>query len=151
MKSSDRLDQRPCGRVSRRQFLERTGFGILAALSGVSGAASDETLPAARFLLEWGRRGNGEGQFDACVGIAIGKNDEVYTAKFRNQRVQKFTAEGRFLSAFPVQPHAGGLAVDEEGNVYVAHWNSNKVAVYSPGGELRREWGRKGTADVGHV
>jgi sugar lactone lactonase YvrE len=81
------------------------------------------------------------------VGIAIGKNDELYTAEFRNQRVQKFTTEGRFLGAFPVQPHAGGLAVDVEGNVYVAHWNSNKLAVYSPGGELQREWGRKGTAD----
>jgi sugar lactone lactonase YvrE len=29
----------------------------------------------------------------------------------------------------------------------VAHWNSNKVAAYSPTGELLREWGSKGTAD----
>ena len=88
-----------------------------------------------------------EGEFDACVGIAIGKNDEVYTAEFRNQRVQRFTSEGQFLGAFPVQPHAGGVAVDPEGNVYVAHWNSNKVAAYSPTGELLREWGGKGTGD----
>jgi sugar lactone lactonase YvrE len=61
--------------------------------------------------------------------------------------VQRFTSEGQFLSAFPVQPHAGGIAVDPEGNVYVAHWNSNKLAAYSPAGELLREWGVKGTGD----
>jgi sugar lactone lactonase YvrE len=97
--------------------------------------------------LEWGHRGKGEGEFSACVGITIGKNDEVYTAEFRNQRVQRFTSQGRFLGAFAVQPHAGGVAVDPEGNVYVAHWNSNKVAAYSPQGKLLREWGRKGTGD----
>ena len=81
------------------------------------------------------------------MGIAIGREDQIYTAEFRNERVQKFTSAGRFLGAFAVQPHAGGLAVDREGNVFVAHWNSNKVAVYSPTGKMLREWGQKGTAD----
>lgn len=116
-------------------------------LSQVCGAIGDESLPTPKFLLEWGQHGKGEGEFDACVGIAIGRNDEVYTAELRNERVQRFTSEGKFLSTFPVQPHAGGLAVDAEGNVYVAHWNSNKVAAYSPTGELLREWGQKGTGD----
>jgi sugar lactone lactonase YvrE len=147
MRSGDAFDGRHQGRLSRRQFLGGAGAGCLALLSGVWGAAGDENLPPPKFLLEWGRHGKGEGEFDACVGIAIGQNDEVYTAEFRNQRVQKFTSEGKFVGTFPVQPHAGGLAVDAEGNVYVAHWNSNKVAAYSPSGELLREWGQKGTAD----
>src|SRR5262249_12016392 len=67
--------------------------GCFSLLSGTWGVASDEDLPAPRFLLEWGRKGKGEGEFDACVGIAIGKNDEVYTAEFRNQRVQRFTSQ----------------------------------------------------------
>jgi sugar lactone lactonase YvrE len=116
-------------------------------MSGVRRAESDQNRPPPRFLLEWGRRGKEKGEFSACVGIAIGKNDEVYTAEFRNQRVQRFTPEGQFLGAFAVQPHAGGVAVDLEGNVYVAHWNSNKLAAYSASGKLLREWGRKGTKD----
>src|SRR5262245_3607705 len=134
-------------RPSPRQLLGGVDAGCFSLMSGAWLAASDESLPAPRFLLEWGRPGKGEGEFSACVGITIGKNDEVYTSEFRNQRVQRFTSQGRFLGTFAVQPHAGGIAVDPEGNVYVAHWNSNKVAAYSPQGKLLREWGRKGTGD----
>ena len=137
-----------CAALSRRRFLGWAGFASCSFLSGAWSAADDaaEASPP-QFLLEWGKYGSKEGEFDACVGIAIGKNDEVYTAEFRNQRVQRFTPEGKFLGAFSVQPHAGGLAVDEEGNVYVAHWNSNKVAAYSPTGTVLREWGQKGSGD----
>src|SRR5262245_18147768 len=134
-------------RLSARKFLGGVDAGWFSLLSRAGAAADDEKMPAPRFLLEWGRRGKGEGEFSACVGIAIGKNDEVYTAEFRNERVQRFTSQGKFLGAFAVAPHAGGVAVDLEGNVYVAHWNSNKVAAYSPQGKLLREWGQKGTGD----
>ncbi|MGD9854848.1 MAG: hypothetical protein AB7U20_07835 [Planctomycetaceae bacterium] len=133
--------------VSRRLFLRGTGAGAVAFLTGVGVAEGADTAPPARFLLEWGGHGEAEGEFSACVGIAIDQSDVVYTAEFRNQRVQKFTTAGKFLGSFPVQPHAGGVAVDRDGNVYVGHWNSNKVAVYSPAGELLREWGVKGTGD----
>src|SRR5262245_66519343 len=102
-------------RLSSRQFLEGVDAGCVFLPFRAWVVGSDEDLPAPRFLLEWGRRGKGEGEFDACVGIAIGKNDEVYTSEFRNQRVQRFTSEGRFLGAFAVRPHAGGLAVVAEG------------------------------------
>jgi sugar lactone lactonase YvrE len=133
--------------VSRRQFLGGAGVTVFSLLTARTGAAETESEDPPRFLLQWGRHGKEPGEFDACVGIAIGQNDEVYTAEFRNQRVQRFTPDGKFISAFPVQPHAGGLAVDREGVVYVAHWNSNKLAAYSPAGELVRGWGTKGTGD----
>lgn len=134
----------PSEGMSRRHFL-----GSLAglAIAGVCRAAHNAALLPPRFLLQWGRNGTAEGEFSACVGVAIGRDDEIYTAEFRNERVQRFTTDGRFLAAFPVQPHAGGLAVDRDGLVYVAHWNSNKVAVYSPSGKLLREWGGNGTGD----
>ncbi len=146
MSSSELLERTNCRNWSRRDFLAGAGASCLSLMAGFRRAAGAETAPP-RFLLEWGQPGKGEGDFAACVGIAIGKNDEVYTAEFRNQRVQRFTPEGKFLGAFPVQPHAGGVAVDHEGNVYVAHWNSNKLAAYSPAGEMLREWGVKGSGD----
>src|SRR5262245_7034421 len=74
--------QEPQAHRERRapgQFLGGVEAGWFSLLSGAWAEADDDTLPAPRFLLEWGRRGKGEGEFSACVGIAIGKNDEVYT------------------------------------------------------------------------
>lgn len=145
MMSNEVRSPQSVANTSRRQFLGAgvAGFFLLAGASRIKG----DDNPPPKFLLEWGKQGKAEGEFSACVGIAIGKDDEVYTAEFRNQRVQRFTPEGKFISSFPVQPHAGGVAVDPGGNVYVAHWNSNKVAAYSPKGDLLREWGVKGTED----
>ena len=133
--------------ITRRQLVASLGAVGSLLLTDNWAQADNQSVPPPKFLLEWGRRGPGEGEFSACVGIAVGKNDEIYTAEFRNQRVQRFTPEGKFLSTFPVQPHAGGLAAAEDGTVYVAHWNSNKIAAYSAAGKLLREWGQKGTAD----
>lgn len=136
-----------CGHVSRRQFVGVAASACFSVTGRLDAALAEESVPRARFLLEWGKRGKGKGDFSACVGIAIGKNDEIYTSEFRNQRVQKFTSEGKFVASFPLSTNPGGLAVDPKGNVYVGYWNANKVAAYSPAGELLREWGRKGTED----
>src|SRR5262245_40462907 len=112
MLNVDNWQQRTQG-LSRRHFLGGVGIGCVYLVSRVWSAGGDDNpLPPPRFVLQWGSRGKGEGEFSACVGIAISKNDEVYTAEFRNERVQKFTTEGKFLGTFAIQPHAGGLAVD---------------------------------------
>lgn len=131
---------------SRRKFLAASGVGLLAAASTFNCRAAGELAPP-RFVLEWGRNGTGPGEFSANVGIAISRQDEIYTCEFRNHRVQRFTPEGKFLGTFAVQRYSGGLAVDAGGNVYVGHWNDNKVAAYSPTGKPLHEWGRKGSGD----
>ena len=133
--------------TSRRTFLRQLGVAGAAILVGPRLPVRARELAAPQFLLEWGGYGKSDGEFDSPVGIAVGPHDEIYVSEFRNQRVQRFTTEGTFLGSFPVQPHAGGVAVNADGTVYVAHWNSNKVAAYSPTGELLREWGEKGTGD----
>ena len=139
------------GTVSRREFLmAQRACRSLAGVWRLAHRKRRQSGPPA-FSPGVGTARFGEGDFSACVGIAIDTNDEVHTAEFRNRRVQKFTTEGRFLDSFPVQPYAGGLAVDRDGSVYVAHWNSNKIAVYSRSGKLLREWARRGppTANSG--
>src|SRR5580700_6701194 len=101
--------------VSRRHFLATTAFGALGTIADLDCLASDP-LPPPRFVLEWGKNGTAPGEFSANVGLAIGKNDEIYTCEFRNHRIQRFTPDGKFLGMFPVEPHAGGIAVDANGN-----------------------------------
>src|SRR5918911_1504310 len=130
MPSSEQHDQRRGRWVSRRQVLG-AGAGCLCLLLKGVASAEEQKPPHPRALLAWGRRGKDNGEFSANVGLAIGKDDVIYTSEFRNQRVQKFTTEGKFLGAFPLQTNPGGLAVDLEGNVYVGFWNANKAAAYS--------------------
>ena len=109
-----------------------------------------------RFLLEWGRKGTKNGEFDFPIGIAINRTDEVFVTDFYNSRVQKFSSGGKFLFAFEVSPFPGGIALDHEGNLYLSHAGippsryekprqRDKIAVYSPKGKLLREWGKFGT------
>src|SRR2546421_566182 len=63
MRSGNPSERRHGRRVSRRRFLGGAAAGCLSLLWGVGGAAGDEKLPRPRFLLEWGRRGKGKGEF----------------------------------------------------------------------------------------
>ena len=132
--------------IDRRRFLLAAPLALLGATRSL--AAKSAPRPP-RFVLEWGRKGKGDGEFDSPITLAIDRKDRLYVTDFKNQRVQRFGSDGTFLGAFPV-PYAqpGGIAVERDGaRIYVAHWNQNKVAVYSPAGELLREWGQKGVGD----
>lgn len=132
--------------LDRRQLLLAAPWALLGAARSL--AAKDAPRPP-RFVLEWGKKGKADGEFDSPIAIAIDRKDRLYVTDFKNLRVQRFGPDGTFLGAFPVpygQP--GGVAVDRDGSrIYVAHWNQNKIAVYSPTGELQREWGQKGLGD----
>jgi hypothetical protein len=65
-----------------------------------------------RFLFEWGGFGVAKplpgaqdtwapGKLNYPVGISVDEDGVVYVADFRNDQVQAFSAQGRFLRAFP--------------------------------------------------
>jgi peptidylamidoglycolate lyase len=51
-----------------------------------------------RFLLQWGTKGKGPGQFDLPHDVALDDSGRVYVADRSNRRVQVFDAAGRYLS-----------------------------------------------------
>src|SRR3954462_3744173 len=110
MPSIDQHDRRRGRWASRRQILG-AGAGCLALLLKGKASAEEEKPPRPRFLLAWGHRGKENGEFSANVGLAIGKDDVTYTSESHNQRVPKFTTEGKFLGTFPRPANPGGLAV----------------------------------------
>ena len=56
-------------------------------------------------VLKFGTYGNGDGTFDGPCGIAIASDSCLYVSDYYNGLIQKFTAEGEFLSQFSVAAH----------------------------------------------
>jgi peptidylamidoglycolate lyase len=77
--------------------------------------------PEGRFLLEWGTKGTGPGQFDLPHGIALDASDNVYVADRSNARIQVFNSSGNYLAEWKGaefgRPWAVRVAAD--GYVYV--------------------------------
>ena len=136
-------DAAASARLTRRTFLAAIP-AVLAAPPLGAAFADGVTL---RFLKEWGRKGKEPGQFDAPIGLAVTPDDEILVTEFRNNRVERFSSEGRLLGGFAVEPMPGGIAVARDGTIYVAPMMSHEICAYSPDGRLVREWGQQGKGD----
>ncbi len=118
-------------------------------------AAAQSKPGAVRFLKEWGSQGTEPGEFHFPIGIAINAADEIFVTDFYNDRVQKFSTEGKLLAVLPVLPTPGGIAISRSGDIYLSHFAEKKrelrtddrISVYDPTGKLLRQWGKTGTAD----
>jgi sugar lactone lactonase YvrE len=130
--------------------------GALATLLVAGhGSLSAGEAREAKFLLSWGTKGEKPGEFYSPIGVAINKKDEVYVTDLNNARLQEFTADGKHLGGFDLprdtperrSSQAGGIAVDDDGLIYVTFMMQDKVRVYTDSGQLVREWGKRGKAD----
>ena len=104
---------------------------------------SDERLhritaydPEGNYLFHWGEQGPGEGQMDTPSGLAFDSSDNLYVADTYNNRVQKFTAEGKFIQTIGGDQPEGvslpwGLAVDRHDSVYVADFGNDCIKKFS--------------------
>ena len=52
------------------------------------------------YLFEWGTFGNKQGEFNTPHGIDLDNNGNVYVADRENNRIQKFDAEGSFITVW---------------------------------------------------
>lgn len=52
------------------------------------------------YLFEWGTFGNKQGEFNTPHGIDLDNNENVYVADRENNRIQKFDAEGNFITVW---------------------------------------------------
>jgi DNA-binding beta-propeller fold protein YncE len=73
------------------------------------------------------------------VGIAINSSGYVYVSDTGNNRIQKFTSDGTFLTAWGskgsgegqfIQPQ--GIAIDSQNNMYVTDFDNHRIQVFAP-------------------
>ena len=103
-----------------------------------------------------GGRVCGDGEFINLAGVAVDANGNVYVADEENNRIQKFTSDGTFITKWG---HKGyddgefdiptGVAVDPVGNIYVADSDSYRIQKFTPDGNFITKWGSWGKDEGG--
>ena len=95
--------------------------------------------------------GNGPGEFTLPLGLAVNQQGHIFVSDSTNNRIQKFSANGRFQFVFGVQGRGGGLSSPEgisllgDEKVYVADQGNNRIQVFSQkNGRYSTSFGRKG-------
>lgn len=86
----------------------------------------------------WGYSGNGNGNFSSPSGIATAPSGNVYVSDSGNNRIQKFTKAGNFVTKWGSLGSADGqfsvpsaIAIDSSsGNVYVADKGNSRIQVF---------------------
>ena len=111
------------------------------------------------YITQWGSKGTGDGQFQDPEGIAVDSSGNVFVVDQFNRRVQKFrqnsgnplvydlvTKWGTFGDGNGQLNFAWGIAVDRDGNVYVADEGldrPDRVQKFSNSGAYITQWPTK--------
>ena len=74
-------------------------FLVLAVAVGWLAFVPGAKEPGYEFVIAWGGKGSGPGQFNDPTGLAVA-GDEVFVADSRNGRVQVFDFNGNFKRQF---------------------------------------------------
>lgn len=114
--------------------------------------------PSGEVLQVWGQYGDATqgdapgGTFNEPWGVAVAPDGTVYVADTWNYRIQKFTADGQFLSmwqTFGPDKTDGfygprGIAVDAHGRVLVVDTGDKRVVVFDADGSYLTQFGGAG-------
>jgi predicted membrane-bound mannosyltransferase/DNA-binding beta-propeller fold protein YncE len=93
------------------------------------------------------------GTFNEPWGIAVGKDGSVFVSDTWNHRVQKFTADGKFIKMWGYfgqaeKPEAfwgpRGLAVDAQGRVFVVDTGNKRIVAFTADGDPVTSFGTAG-------
>lgn len=111
-----------------------------------SGAMPEGAQPQGGNVFE-GAQGKDNGQFNFPRGLTVDGAGNIYVADTNNDRLQKFSPAGAFLSVMgrrgsgPGQfLEPGGIAVDAAGNIFVADVSNHRVQKLKPDGTFLAEW-----------
>lgn len=120
---------------------------------------SFKTLAGTSYALDrqWGGWGTGDGEFGSNYGpqdVATDTAGNVYVADTLNDRIQKFSSSGSFLTKWGSRGKGdgqfdspGSVATDAAGNVYVADIGNHRIQKFSSSGSFITKWGSLGTGD----
>jgi sugar lactone lactonase YvrE len=107
-----------------------------------------------------GVAGNGPDTFDQPSGVAVAANGAIFVTDGhgKNDRVVKFSKDGRFIKAWGKhgsgpgefdQPH--DIALDSKGRVFIADRSNNRVQIFDQEGTFIAQWKQFGRPSAIYV
>lgn len=107
------------------------------------------------FLLKWGTSGTGNGQFSAPHNTDLDSAGNVYVTDSLNDRIQKFTSAGVYVTQWGASGSGNGQFHEPRGmafnaggdTLYVADGFNNRIQMFSVTGAYLGKWGSLGTTD----
>jgi DNA-binding beta-propeller fold protein YncE len=148
-----------------KMFTRPTGIAVDAEGSRIyvvdtGGISSDEhrvrvfDAQSGKHLLDIGKRGSGDGQFNLPRDVSIGKDGLLYVVDGANFRVQVFKPDGTFVRVFGGIGRQGGqfsrpkeVATDVDGNVYIVDAAFGNFQIFTPEGKLLLSVGSRSEKD----
>jgi sugar lactone lactonase YvrE len=82
------------------------------------------------YLMEWGTRGEGPGQFNLPHSIVIDKRGRVLVGDRGNERIQIFDQKGQYITEWDQFGWPSGLFIDTNDTLYVADYQDKRGVTY---------------------
>ncbi|XP_070579697.1 tripartite motif-containing protein 2-like [Ptychodera flava] len=96
-----------------------------------------------KYYKSFASQGQGDGQLNSPVDIAIDAAGKVFVSDKENHRIQVFDAEGQYLYSFGSRgsgdnqmSYPWGISLDSDGSVYVCDHGNNRVMKYESRGKF---------------
>src|SRR3990170_8212976 len=111
------------------------GFNILPILflifvvfiAGIFATSLSDGFKKYEFIDRWGSKGSGDGEFDVPHSMTFDKFGNIYITDTHNNRIQKFSSEGKFITKWGTQGSGDGefinpegIDIDSKGDLYIA-------------------------------
>ena len=127
----------------------KTGSGSRVARINIPNEPGAEEI-----LGEFGKYGDGEGEFIWPTGLALDKKESSYITDEWMNRVSNFDKEGNFLGLWGNTGDGdgefngpAGIAIDQEGNLIIVDSRNHRVQRMTPDGQFLAKWGKQGSGE----
>lgn len=94
-----------------------------------------------KYLLEWGTKGPGPGQFQVVHGVAVDGQRRVYVADRDNARVQIFDEHGHYIDEWRNIHSPAHILATRDDAVWVMTLGTRQMLKYDLAGRLVTQWG----------
>jgi NHL repeat-containing protein len=99
-----------------------------------------------KYIMSWGSKGIGPGEFNLPHGIDVDRNRRVYVADAHNSRIQVFDENGRFLDQWPNIWRPDYIMVSADQHLWIAAGATDMMLKYDLNGKQLEAWGKPGSA-----